>query len=217
MLISDERIILRDFRESDIEKRIFWETVETEWQLWDAPWEYEDLSDEKKKKELDDYIANMHTWVQKYDSMDDGEKRTTFQICIKGENNNEEYIGWCSSYRIDDDCKISTSGDKCAIGIDIPQRDARGKGYAYNAMCLFIDYLLSNGETDIYTQTWSGNTRMIGLAKKLGFEEYTRKPDLRTVRGQKYDGLTFRLNLEFYQESKQKQIEKQRSTLSEER
>lgn len=93
MLISDERIILRDFRESDIEKRIFWETVETEWQLWDAPWEYEDLSDEKKKKELDDYIANMHTWVQKYDSMDDGEKRTTFQICIKGENNNEEYIG----------------------------------------------------------------------------------------------------------------------------
>ena len=181
MLISDERIILRDFRESDIEKRIFGETVETEWQLWDAPWEYEDLSDEKKKKELDDYI------------------------------------GWCSSYRIDDDCKISTSGDKCAIGIDIPQRDARGKGYAYNAMCLFIDYLLSNGETDIYTQTWSGNTRMIGLAKKLGFEEYKRKPDLRTVRGQKYDGLTFRLNLEFYQESKQKQIEKQRSTLSEER
>ena len=58
---------------------------------------------------------------------------------------------------------------------------------------------------------------MIGLAKKLGFEEYKRKPDLRTVRGQKYDGLTFRLNLEFYQESKQKQIEKQRRTLSEER
>ncbi len=23
---------------ADIEDRIYWETVETEWQLWDAPW-----------------------------------------------------------------------------------------------------------------------------------------------------------------------------------
>lgn len=36
--ISDGRVILRDFKESDIEKRIYWDTVETEWQLWDAPW-----------------------------------------------------------------------------------------------------------------------------------------------------------------------------------
>ncbi len=207
--IVDERIILRDFMEGDIENRIYWETVETEWQLWDAPWEYESSSDEQKKKELNDYIAKMHTWVQKYVSIADDEKRTGFQICIKGENNNNEYIGWCGSYRIDDDCNFSPSGDKCAIGIDIPQRGVRGKGYAYDALCLFIDYLLSNGETDIYTQTWSGNTRMIGLAKKLGFEEFYRKPDLRTVRGQKYDGLTFRLNRRSYEESKQQQIAKQ--------
>lgn len=205
--IGDERVILRDFMESDIEKRIYWETAETEWQLWDAPWEYENLSDEQKKRELNDYIAKMHTWVQKYVSMADDEKRTAFQICIKGENN-DEYIGWCGSYRIDDDCNFSSVGDRCAIGIDIPQRGARGKGYAYNAMCLFIDYLISGGETDIYTQTWSGNERMIGLAKKLGFEEFYRKPDLRMVRGQKYDGLTFRLNHRFYQKSKQQWIAK---------
>ena len=33
---------------------------------------------------------------------------------------------------------------------------------------------------------------MIGLARKLGFEEYCRKPGVRTVRGKQYDGLTFR-------------------------
>lgn len=48
--LSDGKIILRDFIETDIEKRVYWETAETEWQKWDAPWEYETLSDEEKKK-----------------------------------------------------------------------------------------------------------------------------------------------------------------------
>ena len=55
---------------------------------------------------------------------------------------------------------------------------------------------MENGERGIYTQTWSGNVRMIGLAEKLGFEEYRRKKGLRTVAGKPYDGLTFRLNEE---------------------
>ena len=33
------------------------------------------------------------------------------------------------------------------------------------------------------------------LAEKLGFTECCRKPKLRTVRGQQYDGLTFRKEL----------------------
>ena len=82
------------------------------------------------------------------------------------------------------------------MGIDIPAVAARGKGYAFAALKLFIGYLLENGERGIYTQTWSGNVRMIGLAEKLGFEEYRRKKGLRTMAGKPYDGLTFRLNEE---------------------
>lgn len=37
---------------------------------------------------------------------------------------------------------------------------------------------------------------MIGLAEKLGFRECCRKPGLRRVRGEVYDGLTFRLDPE---------------------
>lgn len=44
-----------------------------------------------------------------------------------------------------------------------------------------------------------GNFGMIGLAENPGFEEYLCKPGLRLVRGQVYDGLTFRLNLEKFQ------------------
>ena len=56
-------------------------------------------------------------------------------------------------------------------------------------------YLHSLGFDELYTQTWSGNERMIRLAEKLGFTECGRELKERTVRGQQYDGLTFRIKL----------------------
>ena len=44
-MIYAKNIVLRDLTESDIKDRIYWEKVETEWQQWDAPWEYEGLSE----------------------------------------------------------------------------------------------------------------------------------------------------------------------------
>lgn len=191
--LSDEKVILRDFIESDIQTRIRWETEETEWQAWDAPWEFAALSGKEREGALAEYIEKMRGWAENFSKMPKEEKRTGFQIVEKSSG---EYIGWCNSYRIDEDCNISEEGGKCAVGIDLPSMRARGKGYAFSALCLFIRYLLGCGETEIYTQTWSGNVRMIALAEKIGFEEYRRKKDYRTVSGKKYDGLTFRLNLE---------------------
>ena len=103
-----------------------------------------------------------------------------------------EYIGWCGAYRIGEDCECDPEGRRVAIGIDLPERQARGKGLATRALRLFMAYQYEQGERELYTQTWSGNERMIGLARKLGFEEYCRKAGVRTVRGKQYDGLTFR-------------------------
>jgi RimJ/RimL family protein N-acetyltransferase len=105
------------------------------------------------------------------------------------------YIGWVSSYDIDDDCAYTENPGHCTVGIDIPDISARGKGYSYQALCVFIRYLLEHGESEIYIQTWSGNERMIHIAQKIGFEEYCRKTGIRSVRGGTYDGLTFKLNL----------------------
>jgi RimJ/RimL family protein N-acetyltransferase len=196
--ISDEKVILRDFIESDIEKRIYWETIETEWQLWDAPWEYENLTKEEEEKNLTRYITKMRSWINKFDTMPDEEKRLGFQICTI----DNVYIGWCNSYTIDDNFCYSESGTRCAIGIDIPETSQRGNGYAFHALCLFVDYLLKGGESEIYIQTWSGNERMISLADKLGFEECHRKNGIRSIRGRTYDGLSFRLNIEKYNLSK---------------
>ena len=46
MVLKDDIVLLRDFKREDIAKRIEWETEKTEWQLWDAPWEYEGLTEE---------------------------------------------------------------------------------------------------------------------------------------------------------------------------
>ena len=55
---------------------------------------------------------------------------------------------------------------------------------------------VSNGLKEMYVQTRNGNTPMIAPAEKPGFRQVCRKKGIRTVRGRKYDALTFRKVLE---------------------
>ena len=203
-MLKGKGIILRDFIESDIEKRIYWETVENEWQLWDGPWEYEGLTYEEKEENLNSYIKTMRRWVEYDKNLASDAIRYRYQIVI--DNENQDYIGWCSAYCIDEDCNYTEEDKLLAVGIDIPDSKERGKGYGAQALCMFIKYLLDKGIDDIYTQTWSGNERMIHIAEKIGFEEYRRKKEFRLVRGKKYDGLTFRLNMEKFKKFIKKKI-----------
>lgn len=199
-MLQNDYLILRDFQASDIEKRIYWEQEETEWQLWDAPWEYEGLTAEEKRAELEEYIRTMQGWAKRCKSLSPDAKRYAYQIIRKDEKGS--YIGWVTAYDMDDAYCYTEENGHCTVGIDIPDRMERGKGYAYQALTLFIDDLFAHGEKEIFTQTWSGNLRMIHIAEKMGFEECCRKKGIRVVRGKVYDGLTFRLNRERYEEYK---------------
>jgi len=138
----------------------------------------------------------MRQWVEYYRNLPVDTRRNTFQIVTNDAAHT--YIGWVNAYRIDDNFCYTKQNGHCTVGINIPAMDARGKGFSYQALGTFIDYLLACGEPGIYTQTWSGNVRMIHIAEKIGFEECCRKVGIRTVRGKSYDGLTFRLNKEKY-------------------
>ena len=117
------------------------------------------------------------------------EPREVLQICVN--NAERTHIGWVNSYFLDEEFHYSEIfTGKTAIGISIPPLSARRKGYAAEAWLLFIDYLRANGAGDIYTQTWSGNERLLGLAKKTGFTECNRYKGIREVRGETYDALT---------------------------
>ena len=82
-----------------------------------------------------------------------------------------------------------------AIGIDIPDKSMRGKGIGVKAIKEYLKYFKKLGYFKIYTQTWSGNTRMIHVAEKIGFKEINRYKEIRNVNGKKYDALTFVIDL----------------------
>lgn len=155
-MLETNHLILRDFKEEDIKKRIQWDTVETEWKSWDGPWEYECMTEQEKEESLNAYTESMKKWVEHYKVKSDKDRRYTFQIEEKSAENN--YIGWASSYCITKDYSYTDeTTERWAIGIDFPDRSARGKGYAYEALCAFIAYMKEQGESELYTQTWSGN------------------------------------------------------------
>ncbi|HOG01451.1 MAG: hypothetical protein BWY35_01838 [Firmicutes bacterium ADurb.Bin248] len=189
MRLIDEKVILRDMIASDVEDRVRWETIETEWLGWDAPWENDPAN--VYYVPFDEAALRRSCAGKLSRAREDDEPRASFEICVNDAA--QTHIGWCNSYRIDEQCFYSPAGDRLAIGIDIPPAQARHKGYATAAWRLFIGYLIENGASEVYTQTWSGNIRVLGLIEKLGFVEIDRKQGIRHVRGARYDALTFRL------------------------
>ena len=188
MKIEFENIILRDMQESDIEDYVRWFTAETRWSEADAPWEPIETDEETERK----------GWTEYYEAVKDMPEKAVrwkFEIEYKG-----KHIGWVSSYTIDENYEWIAfdnikEGQKVyrAVGIDICEPEFWAKGVGTAALRAFIDYYLKNGFDALYTQTWSGNVRMLRCAEKLGFKECNRNVGIREVDGKKYDGLTFRL------------------------
>lgn len=183
MLIENEKIILRDMQESDIEDIIRWNTVETEWMLWDAPWEHENEDD----FDWQQYRINKLKLIDELKNST--ELRSRLEICINDEQ--QTHIGYISSYHINEAYKIDDDGKHLAIGMDICSPLYRRNGYGSSAYRLYIKYLRDCGIHEIYTQTWSGNVPLIKMAEKLGFKECNRYKNIRYVRGEYYDGSTF--------------------------
>jgi len=188
MQLKYKNVILRDMQESDIESYVRWWTVEREWENWDAPWEKEDTDEQ----------AERNSWREYYESLKNRPEdrlRWKFEIECEG-----RHIGWVSSYMIDENFEwIAVDSIKegqtvlRAVGIDICESDVWGKGIGTNALRAFINYYFEKGVDELYTQTWSGNVRMLRCAEKLGFVECNRNEGTREVNGRLYDGLTFRL------------------------
>ncbi|MDR2505331.1 MAG: GNAT family N-acetyltransferase [Oscillospiraceae bacterium] len=183
MLLQGEHIYLRDTIETDIADHIRWETGTpeyTEWMLWDAPWEQDG-------DDAETIAARYHGIIERVGKNPDA-PRYTLQICL----NDGTHIGWVNAYDLADDF-VELTDRAIAVGIDIPEISARRQGAATEAWRLWIKYLRGLGH-EIFTQTWSGNLRVLGLIRKLGFAEYRRVEGAREVRGAAFDALTFRLD-----------------------
>ena len=183
MLIENKKIILRDMQESDIDDLIYWNTVETEWMLWDAPW----IHDNDNVFDCKQYRNDKQEHIQQLSKSN--QLRTRFEVCVN--DHDKTHIGYISSYYINEDFKIDDEGKNITIGMDICSPLNRRNGYGSSAYQLFIEYLRNHGYHKIYTQTWSGNIPLIKMVEKLGFVECNRFEKIRLVRDEYYDALTF--------------------------
>mgnify|MGYP000908149744 CR=1 FL=1 len=194
MNIVYKDIIIRDYKEEDIIDGIRWMNEEIAWHEWDAPWESEeDLNNFDAEKYYQKAMEKLK------DKKDDSEFRRRFEIDTKY----GIHIGRVNSYLNDEEYNwksASQGGCLHTLGIDICESAYWHKGYGTQAFIAFIQYHLSREIVDIYTETWSGNYPMIAMARKIGFEECNRERNLRVIRGNSYDGLTFKLNIKKFEE-----------------
>lgn len=171
-------IKLKKFEDEDLKKIREWYTDIIEWKLWDAPWEEAEYDEDKQKMYRRQRTDNLPCFE--------------YEIIY-----NKKHIGWISAYYMTDDFRYNglEKTNNIAIGIDIPDESMRGKGIGVQTIKEYLKYFKELGYSKIYTQTWSGNTRMIHVAEKVGFKEINRFKGIRNVNGKKYDALTFVIDL----------------------
>lgn len=187
MQICNDNIILRDYLLSDVKDEIRWTNVDTEWFYKDTPWMT------LEKVDADELRADM---IAIMESMPENAIRWRFEIEVDG-----QHIGMVSSCYLDEnfdntpwdsiDQSKNAIGNHAIreIGIEICEMDFWGKGIGTKALTAFMDYYRSLGEYQFVLQTWSGNLRMLGCARKLGFSEVKRIKGAHIVDGKEFDAL----------------------------
>lgn len=194
MRIIYKDIILRDYKESDIENDIRWMTREKAWHDWDAPWraekDFQEFKPTRFRQKMMDYLTK---------GVDKDKFRYTFEI----ETQDGVHIGGVNTYFLDEEYNWKPhkeGGCLHTLGIGIHESAYWHKGLGTQALTAFINYYLDHGVIALYTETWSGNYAMVSLAEKVGFEVCFREKDYRQIEGKLYDGLTFKLNNSRYKD-----------------
>ena len=187
-----DNITLRDYVLSDVEDEIRWTNEETEWFRSEAPWMMLEPVDADELRA--DMIAIM-------ESMPDNAIRWRFEIDVNG-----KHIGLVSSYYLDgnyesvpwntiDQSKNAVENNAIrTLGIEICEMDYWGIGIGGKALTALMEYYRSLGEDRFLLETWSGNCRMLGCARKLGFVEVMRRPGVFIVEGKEYDEIVLERN-----------------------
>lgn len=193
MKIVMNDVVLRDYLPSDVEDEVRWTNIDTAWFYADTPWmTMEPVDPDELRADMMEIMSNMPE-----DAI-----RWRFEIEVDG-----RHIGMVSSYYLDEnyeptpwesiDQRRNAEGNHSirALGIEICEMDCWGKGIGTKTLTALMDYYRSLGEHRFLLETWSGNDRMLGCAKKLGFTEAKRTKAAYVVNGKEYDALVLEKNV----------------------
>ena len=167
--IKGEKVILRSASMEDLETCYYWEHEEEKQEAakWNSPFAL------PEKEAKDEFIAAWNGY----------EVFPNIPGLLVVEANGE-IIG-----EVDADW-VDKHNNWLEVGVVIYKPEYWGGGYGAEAFRLYIDYLFSN--TSIHRlgiTTWSGNTRMIKVAQKIGMKEEARIRQVRMVNGEYYDAV----------------------------
>ena len=171
-----KKVILRDPKLSDLESFGYWNQPGHEWQKTDGPY-YPRPSKEEVAELLEKFeqAINAQNWP-------DLRPRLFVVDSLKN-----ILIGMVTRYWISEETNWP------GIGITIFNPEFWGKGFGYEAMGIWCQYLFDNEPKFVRLdlRTWSGNIGMMKVAKKLGFIKEAVFRMARIVEGEYYDGLGY--------------------------
>ena len=168
MEIIGNKVVLKEATTKDIDALYFWkfEEKKQEAKKWNGPY----IPEEKITKE--EYLEDWNKEIF---------PDTPASLVIKCDG---KTIGYVGAYWVD------KNTNWLETGIVIYDSNFWNGGFGTEAYKLWIEYLFTS--TDIHRlgmSTWSGNSRMVKVADKLGMKEEARIRDARMVNGEYFDAI----------------------------
>ena len=174
--LTGKRLTIRDFQLADLDALSYWMQPGRQWQETDGP--YYPLSTPKEVAEI---IGGLEKAISSQSFPDTRHRMVAADIA------DNSVMGMLSRYW------ISQETNWAAIGISIYDPGNWGKGFGFEALGLWCQYLFDQKPEFVRldTRTWSGNTGMMRLAEKLGFQKEAVFRMARIVNGEYYDSLGY--------------------------
>lgn len=176
ILITGDRVLLRDRSPNDVDRFIYWQT-HGEWLQYDAPWEGfgDTLTPEQESKIRSHFLDQTRKEGQV--------PRQGAMIALQEKG---ILLGTVNRYGNSRFPKVYY------IGINICDNTYLNVGLGTEALTLWIDYLFENSTIHkIECHTWSINPRMIHLAEKLGFHHEGCERELIQWQGEWHDRIRY--------------------------
>ncbi|MBI3998429.1 MAG: GNAT family N-acetyltransferase [Armatimonadetes bacterium] len=173
LTIVGARVNLREFHVGDA-RWLVRAMARGSWWRWDAPWEGRPSADDLRRVPV-----HLDVLIR---------ERASPPRRIVIETRRGVPIGTASRYWVDERTQWME------VGIGIYQARHWGKGYGFEALGLWVDHLFEIMPLRrIGLRTWSGNHRMIRLARRLGFRQEAAFREAYAGGSRVYDRLAFGL------------------------
>ncbi len=182
--LEGKRVRLRDWALDDLDSYAAWLQPGHRWQELDGPY-----YGHAAANEIPGIIESIRTRILENDFANPRQR------LIIAERQQNRLIGQVSRYW------ISVETNWLALGIAIYDPALWGQGLGFEALGLWMDYQFAEvpALVRLDLQTWSGNTGMMRLAEKLGYQLEGRFRKARIVNGVHYDAIGYGILREEWQ------------------